>query len=117
MNALADSPGLWGVLIVGLVVLYILPSLIGAVRRVEGLGWLIVVNLIPTGVGWLAAIVLACMLPRRDPRTAYPVEYRVSLGAVASYTSQAAGLSATRSMFTYFNRRLADISQLQAIDH
>ena len=50
-------------------VLYILPSLIGAIRKVEGLGWLIVVNLIPTGVGWLAAMVLAFMLPRREPVT------------------------------------------------
>ena len=32
MDTLASSPGFWGVLIVGLVVLYILPSLIGAVR-------------------------------------------------------------------------------------
>jgi hypothetical protein len=75
VNALASSSGFWGVLIVGLLVLYILPSLIGAIRRVEGLGWLIVVNLIPTGIGWLAAMVLAFMLPRRDPRTAYPVGY------------------------------------------
>ena len=70
MNALASSPGFWGVLIAGLLVLYILPSLIGAIRRVEGLGWLIVVNLIPTGIGWLAAMILAFMLPRRDPRMA-----------------------------------------------
>jgi hypothetical protein len=75
VNILASSPGFWGVLIVGLLVLYILPSLIGVVRRVEGLGWLIVVNLIPTGVGWLAAMVLAFMLPRRDPQTAHPVGY------------------------------------------
>jgi hypothetical protein len=68
-RALADSPGFWGLLIGGLLVLYVLPSLIGAIRRVEGLGWLIVVNLIPTGIGWLAATVLAFMLPRRDPRT------------------------------------------------
>ena len=72
MNALADSPVLWVPLIAGLLVLYILPSLIGAIRRVEGLGWLIVVNLIPTGVGWLAAMVLAIMLPRRGPLMTYP---------------------------------------------
>lgn len=72
MNALADSPVLWVPLIAGLLVLYILPSLIGAIRRVEGLGWLIVVNLIPTGIGWLAAIVLAIMLPRREPPMTYP---------------------------------------------
>jgi hypothetical protein len=75
LNALADSPGFWGLLIGGLLVLYILPSLIGAIRGVEGLGWLIVVNLIPTGIGWLAAMVLAFMLLRRDPRMAYPVRH------------------------------------------
>jgi hypothetical protein len=72
MNALANSPVFWVALIAGLLVLYILPSLIGAVRQVEGLGWLIVVNLIPTGIGWLAAMVLAFMLPRREPPMTYP---------------------------------------------
>lgn len=72
MNALANSSIFWVALIAGLLVLYILPSLIGAIRKVEGLGWLIVVNLIPTGIGWLAAMVLAIMLPRRDPPTTYP---------------------------------------------
>jgi hypothetical protein len=75
MNKLADSPILWIPLIAGLLMLYILPSLIGAIRKVEGLGWLIVVNLIPTGIGWLAAMVLAIMLPRREPPTAYPPVY------------------------------------------
>jgi hypothetical protein len=72
MNALANSSVFWIMLIAGLLLLYILPSLIGAIRGVEGLGWLIVVNLIPTGVGWLAALVLAIMLPRRDPPITYP---------------------------------------------
>ena len=71
MNELADSPILWIPLIAGLLTLYILPSLIGAIRKVEGLGWVIVVNLIPTGIGWLAAMVLAIMLPRREPPMTY----------------------------------------------
>lgn len=75
MNALANNSVFWVALIAGLLVLYILPSLIGAIRRVDGLGWLIVVNLIPTGIGWLAALVLAIMLPRREPPTAYPPVY------------------------------------------
>jgi len=75
MNALANSPVFWVALILGLLVLYILPSLIGAIRKVEGLGWLIVINLIPTGIGWLAAMVLAIMLPRREPPIAYPPVY------------------------------------------
>jgi hypothetical protein len=76
MNALANSSVFWVALITGLLVLYILPSLIGAIRMVEGLGWVIVVNLIPTGIGWLAALVLAIMLPRREPPMAYHVGNR-----------------------------------------
>jgi hypothetical protein len=75
MNVLANSPFFWAALITGLLVLYILPSLIGVIRKVEGLGWLVVVNLIPTGIGWPAAMVLAIMLPRRDPPMAYPPIY------------------------------------------
>jgi hypothetical protein len=71
MNALAHSSVFWVALIAGLLVLYILPSLIGAIRKVEGLGWLVVINLLPTGVGWLAALVMAFMLPRRDPPLTY----------------------------------------------
>ena len=44
-------------------------------RKVEGLGWLIVVNLIPTGIGWLAAIVLAFTLPRRERPVADRLAY------------------------------------------
>jgi hypothetical protein len=71
MNELADSSVFWAALIAGLLVLYVLPSLIGAIRRVEGLGWLIVINLLPTGIGWLAAMILAIMLPRREPPMGY----------------------------------------------
>jgi hypothetical protein len=35
---LANSPLFWVALIAGLLVLYLLPSLIGAIRKVEGLG-------------------------------------------------------------------------------
>jgi len=77
MNALAQNPFFWGALIAGLLVLYVLPSVIGAIRKVEGLGWLIVVNLIPTGIGWLAAMILAFALPRRERPTPYrPIYYR-----------------------------------------
>jgi hypothetical protein len=68
MNALAQNGAFWVLLIFGLLVLYVLPSLIGAIRRVESLGWLIVVNLLPSGVGWPAALMLAFGLPRRGPR-------------------------------------------------
>lgn len=64
---LANSPLFWLALIGALGGLYVLPSVIAACRRVAGLGWIIVVNLLPTGVGWLAALVLAFMMPRREP--------------------------------------------------
>jgi hypothetical protein len=66
MNALAHSYLFWIALILGLLGLYILPSVIAAIRGVEGLGWIIVINLLPTGVGWLAALIGALMLPRRE---------------------------------------------------
>jgi hypothetical protein len=68
MNALAHSYLFWIALILVLLGLYILPSVIAIVRGVEGLGWIIVINLLPTGVGWFAALIGAIMLPRRQPR-------------------------------------------------
>jgi hypothetical protein len=47
-----------------------------------------VVNLIPTGIGWLAAMVLAIMLPRREPPIAYP---RPSTAYPPVYYTQAPG--------------------------
>ncbi|MGH3217462.1 MAG: superinfection immunity protein [Streptosporangiaceae bacterium] len=70
MNALAHSYIFWVVLIMGLFALYILPSVIAAIRGVEGLGWIIVINLLPTGVGWLAALIAAVALPRRSHSSA-----------------------------------------------
>jgi T4 superinfection immunity protein len=72
MNALAHSYFFWAFLIVGLIGLYVLPSVIAAIRGVEGLGWIIVINLLPTGVGWLAALIAALLLPRRESREALP---------------------------------------------
>jgi Superinfection immunity protein len=69
MNALAHSYLFWIALILGLLALYILPSLIAVIRGVEGLGWIILINLLPTGVGWFAALIGALMLPRREPPT------------------------------------------------
>jgi hypothetical protein len=66
MNALANSYFFWIALILVLLGLYILPSVIAIIRGVEGLGWIIVINLLPTGVGWLAALIGALMLPRRQ---------------------------------------------------
>jgi len=76
MNALAQNPLFWGALIAGLLVVYLLPSLIGAIRHVEGLGWLVAFNVLFPGVGWLAGMSLACTLPRREPaRYTSPIYY------------------------------------------
>lgn len=72
---LAQSPFFWGALIAGLLAVYLLPSLIGAVRHVEGLGWLVAFNVLLPGIGWLAGMILACTLPRREPSVAYSPGY------------------------------------------
>jgi len=93
VNTLTQSAGFWVLLGLGLVILYILPSLIGAIRRVESLGWLIVINLLPTGVGWLAALIGALMLPRRDtprPLRMGPIQQAAPPAYPATGTRQAA---------------------------
>jgi hypothetical protein len=72
MNTLTHSYLFWIYLIFGLLGLYLLPTVIAAIRGVEGIGWIIVLNLLPTGVGWVAALIAALMLPRRE-RGAAPV--------------------------------------------
>lgn len=71
MNELAQSPLFWGALIIVLLAVYLLPTWIGIFRQVEGLGWLIAFNVLFPGVGWLAGMILACMLPRREPPAVY----------------------------------------------
>jgi hypothetical protein len=57
----ADSWLFWLAIIDGLAAVYILPTVIGIARQVEGPG---LVNTIP--VGWPAALILACLMPRRE---------------------------------------------------
>jgi hypothetical protein len=68
MRTLAGSYPFWIMLFLLLPVLYLLPTLIGAIRRVDGLMLVFLVNLIgaPTGIGWLAALILA-FGPRQAP--------------------------------------------------
>jgi hypothetical protein len=72
MGTLANSYIFWIALILGLLALYVLPSVIAAIRNVEGLGWVIVINLVPTGIGWAAALIAALVLPRREVRASPP---------------------------------------------
>jgi hypothetical protein len=71
MNALAQSPWFWFPLIAALGAVYLLPAIIGSIRNVEGLGWLVLFNVFFPGVGWLGGMILACALPRREPPAAY----------------------------------------------
>ena len=77
MNALAHSFIFWVALIWLLVALYILPSVIAVVRGVENLGWIVVINLLPTGIGWLAALIGALLLPRRQLGQTLPKSRRL----------------------------------------
>ena len=74
MQLLADSGVLWILLFIALPVLYLLPTLVGAIRRVDGLALVFLVNLIgaPTGIGWLAAMILAFGPRRVPPRPPVP---------------------------------------------
>jgi hypothetical protein len=62
--AVADSWFFWLAIIDGLAAVYILPTVIGIARQVEGLGLVICLNAIP--VGWPAALILACLWPRKE---------------------------------------------------
>lgn len=75
MNELAQNPLFWSALIIGLLAVYFLPIWIGIFRRVEGLGWLVAFNVLCPGVGWLGGMVLACLLPRREPPVNLPAVY------------------------------------------
>jgi hypothetical protein len=56
----------WIGLIATLAVLYALPTIIAIVRRAEGIAMVVILNVVP--VAWPAALVAACMLPRREDR-------------------------------------------------
>ena len=64
--AVADSWLFWLAIIDGLAAVYILPTVIGIARQVEGLGLVICLNVVP--VGWPAALILACIRPRKQIR-------------------------------------------------
>jgi hypothetical protein len=63
---IADNWFFWLAISDGLAALYILPTVIAIARQVEGLGLVICLNTIP--VGWPAALILACMVPRKQIR-------------------------------------------------
>lgn len=75
-TTLANSAAFWLAIIGGLAVLYLLPILIGVIRHAEELWLIVFLTVLPTGVGWLAALVLAFTMPRCEPPTPYYWEGR-----------------------------------------
>ena len=77
MQDLANSYVFWIFVFVVLVVVYMLPTLIGIIRGVDRLALVFLVNLIgaPSGIGWIAAMILAFGPRRPGPepsRISYP---------------------------------------------
>ena len=72
VRALADSGVLWILVFTALPVLYLLPTLVGAIRGVDRLALVFLVNLIgaPSGIGWFAAMILAFGPGRLPPEPA-----------------------------------------------
>lgn len=68
MAGFANSYAFWSLIVLTLIVIYLLPTLVGAIRRVDRLALVFLVNLVggSTGIGWLAALILA-FGPRRLP--------------------------------------------------
>ena len=66
MTASANCPMLWIGLLAGLAVLYVLPTMIAVIRHVENIALVVFLNCFP--IAWPAALVVACMTPRKEPR-------------------------------------------------
>jgi hypothetical protein len=56
----------WIGLISALAVLYALPVIIAVVRRADSIAMVVILNVVP--VAWPAALIAACLLPRRNDR-------------------------------------------------
>lgn len=88
MRDLANSYAFWIFVFVALVAIYLLPTLIGMVRNVDRLALVFLVNLIgaPTGIGWLAAMILAFGPRRVSPEPQWCSHPGGMLGAQGSLT-------------------------------
>jgi phage shock protein PspC (stress-responsive transcriptional regulator) len=65
MTALANSPVFWTGLLAGLAALYDLPTMIAVIRNAGTIALVVFLNCFP--VTWPAALVIACMMPRKEP--------------------------------------------------
>jgi hypothetical protein len=66
MTALANSPVFWTGLLAALAALYVLPATIAVIRHAENIPLVVFLNCFP--VAWPAALLLACTMPRKEPR-------------------------------------------------
>jgi hypothetical protein len=73
MGALAYSGALWILAFLALAIVFLLPTLVGLIRRVDRLGLVFLVNIVGglAGIGWLAAMILA-FGPRRPSAPPVP---------------------------------------------
>jgi hypothetical protein len=65
LTALANSPLFWTGLLAGLAALYVLPTMIAVIRQVENIRLVVILNCFP--IAWPAALLLACIMPRKEP--------------------------------------------------
>jgi hypothetical protein len=65
MTALANSPLFWTGLLADLAALYVLPTMIAVIRHAENIPLVVFLNCFP--VAWRAALLLACIMPRKEP--------------------------------------------------
>jgi len=66
MTVLANSPAFWIGLLASLAAFYVLPTMIAVIRHVENIALVVFLNCFP--IAWPAALVVACMMPRKEPR-------------------------------------------------
>jgi Superinfection immunity protein len=88
MGAMANSGVLWILLFAVIVLLYFLPTLIGAIRGVDNLALVFLVNLIGgvAFVGWPAALILAFGPRRLPPESAWPRQFGPLYGAPGTWS-------------------------------
>jgi hypothetical protein len=61
-----EQPAVLNRLLAGLAALYVLPTTIAVIRQVEDIPLVVILNCFP--IAWPAALLLACMMPRKEPR-------------------------------------------------
>jgi len=61
----ANSPLFWTGLLAALAALYVMPTMIAVIRHVEDIPLVVILNSFP--IAWPASLLLACVMPRKEP--------------------------------------------------